>query len=68
MTAAVMTIYVRAGHAPQAVTDAGCGAGWTICPECGGDGDWTKFYPGPSSDGPIACVECKGTGRQLVSL
>lgn len=32
------------------------------CPECGGDGDWTKYHPEPDL-GPFPCVECKGTGR-----
>jgi hypothetical protein len=34
------------------------------CPECGGDGDWGKFFKVdgfPSED--WACVQCKGTGR-----
>ncbi len=65
---AVMTVYVRAGEAQQSIVDDGCGAGRTTCPECGGDGDWSKFYPGPASDGPIACIECKGTGWQWVSV
>lgn len=35
------------------------------CPECGGDGDWTKFMPEPEirTHGEFPCVECKGTGR-----
>ena len=43
--------------------------GWAVCWECGGDGDWTKFHPEPESlPGPLACVECKGTGRRHVSI
>ncbi len=41
-------------------------AGVTDCIECGGDGDWTKFHPEPHV-GPFPCVECKGTGKILVS-
>jgi hypothetical protein len=41
-------------------------AGQTHCSECGGSGDWTQFHPEP--DGPIACVECKGTGLIWVSI
>lgn len=35
------------------------------CPECGGDGDWTKFMPEEDrwKPGEIPCVQCKGTGR-----
>ena len=46
-----------------------CGAGLIVCPECGGDGDWRKFHPEPElhPEG-FACVECKGTGRVLVSI
>ena len=43
-----------------------CGAGRITCPECGGDGDWTKYHPEPDS-GPYQCVDCKGTGKILVS-
>jgi hypothetical protein len=49
------------------VQDLGCGAGRIKCLECGGDGNWGKFAPeivGP--DAP--CVDCKGTGYQLVSI
>jgi hypothetical protein len=47
----------------------GCGAGWIVCPECGGDGDWLKFHPEPAlhPEG-FPCVECKGTGWVLVSV
>lgn len=49
------------------VADIGCGAGEIQCLECGGDGNWGKFAPeivGPD----CACVDCKGTGRQLVTI
>ena len=54
--------------------DLGCGAGQVACFECGGDGDWGKFlgpemlaevYPGVDH---LDCVDCKGTGRVLVSI
>ena len=45
------------------------GAAQCTCPECGGDGDWTKFYPHPEElSEPMQCVECKGTGRIWVGL
>jgi hypothetical protein len=46
-----------------------CGAGQIDCRECGDDGDWLKFHPQPElhPEG-FACVECKGTGRVLVSI
>jgi hypothetical protein len=47
--------------------DLGCGAGEVACFECGGDGNWGKFAPEiVGADCP--CVECKGTGRVLVSI
>lgn len=49
------------------VEDLGVGAGRIVCLECGGDGDWTKFHPEPET-GPHPCVDCKGTGYQLVSV
>lgn len=49
--------------------DLGCGVGEVQCFECGGDGDWTKFYPEPETLGEqMKCVACKGTGRVLVSI
>lgn len=47
--------------------DLGCGAGEVQCFECGGDGDWTKFHPEPET-GPHPCVNCKGTGKVLISI
>lgn len=47
--------------------DLGCGAGLIDCPECLGDGDWTKWHPEPHL-GPFPCVQCKGTGKYLVSI
>jgi len=37
------------------------------CLECGGTGDWTPFLP-PGEPGPQPCIDCKGTGRMLVSI
>lgn len=42
------------------------GAGKVPCQECGGDGDWGKFMPEPTSE-PCPCVVCKGTGYMYVS-
>lgn len=52
------------------VVDLGCGAGQITCPECGGDGDWKKFHPDPTifGDDPYPCVDCKGTGKVLISI
>jgi hypothetical protein len=47
--------------------DLSCGAGQIDCPECGGDGDWTKYHPEPEK-GPYQCVVCKGTGKVLISI
>lgn len=47
--------------------DLGAGAGQVACFECGGDGNWTKFHPEPEL-GPFPRVECKGTGKILVSI
>jgi hypothetical protein len=51
------------------VEHLGCGAGRIVCRECGGDGDWLKYHP-ESELHPegFPCVECKGTGRVLVSV
>lgn len=52
-----------------APVDLGCGAGEVTCFECGGDGDWTKFHPEPESlTEPLRCVDCKGTGKVLISI
>lgn len=47
--------------------DLGCGAGQVTCFECGGTGDWTPFHPEPEN-GPYSCVDCKGTGKILISI
>lgn len=44
-----------------------CGAGRVACFECGGDGDWGKFLPEPTNE-RYPCVQCKGTGKQLISI
>jgi hypothetical protein len=69
-----MTMIVYCGFSRETpvaveVIDRGCGAGEIACLECGGDGDWTKFHPEPDTlSAPMACVVCKGTGKQLVSV
>ncbi len=49
--------------------DLGAGAGEVPCFECLGTGDWTRFHPEPHlfPDG-LPCVDCKGTGKVLVSI
>ena len=56
------------------VRPLGAGVGEIDCLECGGDGDWKKFLaleqveclcPG---DTPYPCVQCKGTGKQLITV
>jgi hypothetical protein len=42
-------------------------AGEIACLECGGTGDWTPYLP-PAEPGPQPCIDCKGTGRMLVSI
>ena len=50
------------------ITDIFPGVGQIDCIECGGDGDWTKFYPEPETlTEPMQCVTCKGTGRLYIS-
>jgi hypothetical protein len=49
------------------VIDLGAGAGRIRCLECGGDGDWSKFVPDMVPIG-MKCVDCKGSGYQLVSV
>lgn len=44
------------------------GVGQCRCPECGGDGDWSKFMPEPEPPMTTPCVECKGTGRIWISV
>lgn len=43
-------------------------AGFHVCIECGGDGDWSKFHPEPETVPGLKCVECKGTGQTWVSI
>lgn len=53
-------------HSTIDLVDGGLsGVGKINCLECGGDGDWTKFFP---ENGPQACVDCKGTGKVWVSV
>lgn len=65
-----MTVYCGFLRETEVVTDVellACGAGRIKCLECGGDGNWGKFAPeivGPD----CKCVDCKGTGYQLVSV
>lgn len=66
----IMTIYCgfkRETEVNCDVTVLACGAGEIRCLECGGDGNWGKFAPEiVGIDAP--CVDCKGTGRMLVSV
>lgn len=52
----------------QMVTIVAPGIGLTDCWECGGDGDWSKFHPEPSSliGKDRECVNCKGVGKRYV--
>ena len=72
VSSTAMTAYLgwcRTTEVEIAPVDMGCGAGEVPCFECGGDGDWTKFYPEPETlSEPMKCVACKGTGRVLVSI
>ena len=64
----LMTVYGAENNDSQIerdVIDRECGAGEVACPECGGSGDWSRYYPGPE---PYPCTDCKGTGRLLVSI
>ena len=66
-----MTVYCALNCNTPVVVDVhsrGGVAGEIDCLECGGDGDWTKFYPGYAAAGSQPCVVCKGTGKQLVSI
>jgi hypothetical protein len=47
------------------VRDLGCGAGQIVCLECYGTGVW---YWGEPVIPAFPCTDCKGTGRQLVSI
>jgi hypothetical protein len=49
------------------IIDLGAGAGRIRCLECGGDGDWSRFAPDMMPPGMI-CLDCKGSGYQLVSI
>ena len=62
-----MSIYSGVHSTTAEVLDLGAGAGETTCLECGGDGDWTKFLPYTPAE-KMSCVQCKGTGRQLVGV
>ena len=47
------------------VRDLECGAGQIVCLECYGTGVWDWGEPEIPA---FPCVDCKGTGRQLVSV
>lgn len=67
---ASMVVYCGAYRDTEVTVDVivlPCGAGEITCLECGGDGDWTKFLP-YVPDEPMPCVDCKGTGKMLVSV
>ena len=46
------------------VIDIGCGAGQIPCLECNGSGTW-PFMPRGVKE---VCVQCKGTGKQLIAI
>lgn len=57
--------WTRTTEVAMDVEDLGSGAGRTRCLECGGLGVWALMEPEiPAS----ACVDCKGTGKILVSI
>lgn len=65
-----MTAYLgwhRTTEVKCEVQPLACGAGKVKCFECFGTGDWTPFHPEPHL-GPFQCVQCKGTGWQLISI
>lgn len=65
-----MVLYVgwrRDVELEVAPVDLGCGAGRITCFECGGDGNWGKFAP-EIVGRDARCVDCKGSGFQLVSI
>ncbi len=58
--------FVRASAGIHMIEILGDGcAGRMTCFECGGTGDW-PYGPTPAECGP--CVDCKGTGKILVSI
>lgn len=63
-----MEVYVglrRSTPVMVSVKPLGCGAGEIVCLECLGTGWWAFAEPEiPGED----CVQCKGTGRMLVSI
>jgi hypothetical protein len=67
-----MTAYLGVSRATEVAVrpfDLGCGAGEVPCFACGGDGDWTKFYPERDKlTEPLPCVACKGSGKVLISI
>jgi len=65
----LMTAYLGWHRTAEVVVDVEileCGAGRCDCFECGGTGNWGPFFPEPLdwSD----CVDCKGTGKILISV
>lgn len=63
-----MTIYIgmkRDRPRSKLVEDLGFGAGRIVCLECAGSGWWD--YMEPEIPG-FPCIDCKGTGYQLVSI
>jgi hypothetical protein len=48
------------------IIDLGAGAGRIRCLECGGDRD-SRFAPDMMPPG-MMCLDCKGSGYQLVSI
>jgi hypothetical protein len=66
----LMTVYCALNNDTAVDRDValvGLIAGEIACLECGGTGDWTPFHPEPPPEG-VPCIDCKGTGRMLVSV
>lgn len=65
-----MTVYCALNNdtaVPRAVVSRGGVAGEIPCLECGGSGKWLIELPADEPH-PDYCVDCKGSGRILVSI
>ena len=63
----VADVYIRAAESPRSVATfpPDAVAGLIACHECFGTGWWGY---GPTQDECGLCIDCKGTGREWVSL
>jgi hypothetical protein len=64
----LMTVYAGRNlvtGVDRLVQPIGCGAGEIDCLECGGSGVWDFMEPEIAA---ADCVQCKGTGRQLIAI